>query len=254
MGKSWREGDSITLAGYAADDAIWSDFDNEWNRILADDRTRPKAAYLHMKEAAHLEGIFSWRNGWNRKKVEFLMTDLLMYLQTLDKKRLRQFACSIDLKAYRAVKAEGWNMPDPVDLCNGYCPEGVLVWYLGEYPGVIDAAHYFFDVSEPFKQPFEELWTKEKQSLSVRPTAETWQIIKSVTTTEMRERPPLQAADLLAWASNRVLQPTKDAWAKDLEKIMKTIIPSSWVVFNEKRFREELAFTSPCWRATVVRQ
>jgi hypothetical protein len=253
MGKSWRDGDLVTLAGYAAEDSIWSGFDIEWNKILGDDRKRPKAAHLHMKEAAHLEGIFHWRNKWNLKKVEFLVTDLLMYLQTLPKDRFRQFACSINLSAYRKLLAEGWNIPDPIDLCNGYCPEGVLVWYLGEYPGVIDAAHYFFDVSEPFKNPFEELWKKEKQSLSVRPTAETWQIIKSVTTTEMKDRPPLQAADLLAWASNRVLQPTTDAWAKHLERIMKQIIPSSWVVFDETRLRHELSFASPCWRATVVR-
>jgi hypothetical protein len=252
-GKSWREGDFVTLAGYAAEDSIWSDFDTEWNKILADDRVRPKADHLHMKYAAHLEGIFNWRNKWNLKKVESLLTDLLLYLQTLDKQRFHQFACSIDLSAYRKLLAEGWSIPDPVALCNGYCPEGALVWYLGIYPGVIDSAHYFFDVSEPFKGPFEALWKREKQDLSPRPIAAYWQIIKSVTTIEMKDRPPLQAADLLAWASNRVLTAPKDSFGVGLEPLMKEIIPSSWVVFDEKRFREELAFASPCWRATVVR-
>lgn len=253
-GKSWREDNFVTLAGYAAEDSIWSDFATDWKRILGDDRVRPKAAYLHMKEAAHLEGIFSWRNGWKLGKAKTLVTDLLLYLQTLDKKRFRQFACSIDLKAYRTLLAEGWRIPDPVDLCNGYCPEGALVWYLGAYPGVIDAAHFFFDASEPFKDPFESLWKQEKQSLSVRPIAEEWQIIKSVTTTEMKDRPALQASDLLAWASNRVLTVPKDSFGADLEPAMKQIIPSSWVVFDGKRFREELAFAYPCWRATVVRK
>jgi hypothetical protein len=49
----------------------------------------------------------------------------------------------------------------------------------------------------------------------------------------MREKPALQAADLLAWASNRIFATNKEAAFRHLEPIMKTIIPSTWIVFNE---------------------
>jgi hypothetical protein len=207
-----------------------------------------------MKEASALDGkVFTWRNGWNRKKVESLVMALLEYLQTLDKQRFHQFACSIDLKACRKLRGEGFTIPDPVDICNGHCPESVLVWFVTSYPGVIGDAHYFFDNSEPFKVPFEERWTKEKQNvLDLSPRCHYWQLIKSVTTADMKEHPALQAADLLAWASNRVLTAPDGAFAKHLEWIMKEIIPSSWIVFDEARLRKELSKAEPCWQLTHV--
>ena len=253
-GKSWREGDYISLAGQAAEDDIWREFDPRWNEILGGEGRRPKTPYIHMREATKGLGPFSWRHGWNLKKVEALVIALLQYLQTQDKKRFHQFACSIDLKAYRKLIGEGFTIPAPVDLCNGYCSESVLVWFLTSYPGIISAAHYFFDVNEPFETPFKETWKKEKQcnlgDLSARSTY--WQLIKTVTTAEMRDKPALQAADLLAWASNRVLTAPDGAFAKYLEQIMKQIIPSFWVVFDEKRLRLELSQSEPCWRATRV--
>lgn len=250
-GSGWREGNWVTLAGFAAEDIIWIDFDKNWNDILHDDSQRPRAEFLHMKEAAHLSGSFSWKHGWNLKKVYSLVMDLLMYVQTVDKKRLRQFACSIDLNAYRKLLGQGFQIPDPIEICNGHCPEGVLVWYLGEHPGIISAAHYFFDQSEPFKDPFEQRWKNEKaKTLSLRPTAHYWEIVKTVTTADMKDKPALQSADLLAWASNRVLNAQKDSFGVALEHIMKQIIPSSWVVFDETRFRQELSKPKPCWELT----
>jgi len=70
-----------------------------------------------------------------------------------------------------------------------------------------------------------------------------WQLIQTVTAADMK----LQAADLLAWASNRQLASASDAFGNNLESIMKQIIPSSWIVFNEPRFRAELAKSNPCW-------
>lgn len=175
------------------------------------------------------------------------------YLQTLDKERFRQFACSIDLRAHRKLCAEGFSVPDPVEVCNGHCPESVLVWFVTQYPGVVGDAHYFFDHGEPFKMQFEEQWTKEKQNiLDLSPRCHYWQLIKTVTVADMRDKPALQAADLLAWASNRVLTAPEGAFAKHLEWIMKQIIPSSWIVFDEDRLRQELSKAYPCWHLTHV--
>jgi hypothetical protein len=235
----WRKGSLVTLAGFAADDSVWAEFDQEWRRILNDNSRRPAAPYLHMREATKLKGPFTHRDGWNLQKVQFLVTDLLMYMQHVDKQRFRQFGCTIDLVAYRKLTEEGFSFNDPVDICNEFCPFVVLAWYATYYPGLIHSAHYFFDIEEPFKGPFEERWKEEKQNqLDVTGMREWWSVIKTVTTAEMRERPAMQAADLLAWSSNRRLAPKQDALFSHLESVMKSIIPSTWMVFDQQHLRE----------------
>jgi hypothetical protein len=187
-----------------------------------------------MKEAALLEKEFSWRKGWNLKKVGFLVTDLLMYLQTLDKKKLRQFACTVDLEAHNKLKAEGYRLDDPIAICNRYCAECVLYWYANDFPGLIHSAHFFFDQGEPFREPFETEWAemrKRRIYISTQPIL--WTLIKSVTPADMRDKPPLQATDMLAWASNRDFSVGKDRPFKYLLEIMKKIIPSSWIIWDE---------------------
>jgi hypothetical protein len=107
-----------------------------------------------------------------------------------------------------------------------------------DYPGLIHSAHYFFDISEPFKAPFEERWKKEKDNqFDITGMREWWSVIKTVTTADMREKPAMQAADLLAWSTNRNYAGTSDSAFKHCEPVMKTIIPSSWVVFDEANLR-----------------
>jgi hypothetical protein len=241
IGRSWTDGSFVTLAGFAAEDTIWAHFNDRWQAILDDDSKRPKTKYLHMSEAVHLKREFSHRNGWDVQKVFALVTDLLMYMQTLDKQRLRQFACTVDLKVHRKLLAEGRKLNDPIEICNEYCPYSVLAWYVTKYPGVIHSAHYFFDKDEPFQEAFREKWSEEKERrISPGGADMFWSLIKSVASAAMRSTPALQAADLLAWATNRILSkaPDEPALGKHLEHIMKQIIPSSWILWDEKKFME----------------
>ena len=230
----------MTLAGFAADDSIWSDFDNGWELVLKNDERRPSARYCHMKEAVHLEREFNFRSGWDQKKVGFLVTDLLMYLQTIDKQRFRQFACTVDLVAWRKLKAEGYLLEDPIRICNDHCPYSVLAWYVTGYPGLIHSAHYFFDQGEPFEEPFEKKWAREKKNVFTASGIDMfWSVIKTVTSSDMRQKAALQAADLLAWATNRNMSAgEQETPFKYLEPIMKQIIPSSWIVWDERTLRE----------------
>jgi hypothetical protein len=238
----WEKGSLVTLAGYATDDEIWKSFDEGWNKVLNDDSRRPAADHLHMRKAAHFVPPFDHHHGWNMKRVGILITDLLEFVQTIDKKRFRQFACTVDLDDYRKVRNEGLVLDSSTENCILHCPRMMLAWYTLQYPGLIHSAHYFFDVDEPFKQPFEDMWKREKSDV-LKPGASDmiWSVIKTVTTVTMKDKPALQAADLLAWASNRsyVAQYKHEPISfGHLEPVMKQIIPSSWVVWDESKFRQ----------------
>lgn len=240
IGKSWNEGQWVTLAAFAAEDSIWKDFDGAWTAILQDGSRRPRATYCHMTEAVHGDGEFTWKNGWNLTKVGFLVVDLLQYLQTLDKKRFHQFACTLDLTAHKKIVADGLRLESPISICDRYCAESVLYWYGNDYPGVVHSLNYFFDIDEPFKNPFEDKWKTERGRL-VHESAkhDLWWLIKRVASTDMRIHPALQAADMLAWASNREVSPERERPFSHLSHIMKQIIPSTWIILDEARLRAE---------------
>ncbi len=238
----WEKGTLVTLAGYATDDELWASFDDGWNAVLRDSSRRPAADHLHMRKAAHLVPPFDHKHGWNMQRIGFLITDLLMYLQTIDKKRFRQFGCTIDLNAHRKVAAEGLVGDSPIQICADHTPKMALAWYTLDYPGLIHSAHFFFDVDEPFKALFEEKWKKEKNNVLTPGASDMiWSVIKTVTTACMKDKPALQAADLLAWASNRSYAASvrnEPIQFSHLEPVMKQIIPSSWIVWNEAKFRQ----------------
>lgn len=228
----------LTLAGFAAEDSTWIEFDKQWKAILSDSAKRPVAKYIHMREANALECEFAPRNGWNQKKVSALILDLLLYLKTIDKERFRMCACTVDLLAREKLKCEGLPIPEAVDICNDGCPKTFLFWYAAKYPGLISGTHYFFDKGEPFRDAFEKTWVHEKsRNLELNSLFMYWSLIKTVTTADMKDKPGLQAADLLAWATNRYNAGVGQRY-KFLLKIMQNVIPWYEVVYDEKKLRE----------------
>ena len=227
----------ITLAGMAAEDSVWTDFDNEWRAILHN--RNPAAEYMHMREATKLIEGFSPRYGWNDTKVGKLIGDLLIYLSTVKKtKRFRQFFCTVDMDAYRRLEKEGYALDSPVKICNEFCPGIVIAWYVTQYPGLISSAHFFFDRDEPFREPFEKQWQVERnRRLDDSPRQIFWSMIHTVTSADMKCKPALQAADMLAWAINRSHAPKKDQSYKMLASIMREVIPWFGDVWDEKKLR-----------------
>ena len=106
---SGSAGTSVALAGYAATHSVWSTFEVEWWRVLADDTNRPACRYLHMREANALRGEFSRERGWTRDAVDSLLRDLFngcfspygLHRDVPD--ALVGAACWVDLKAYERV-------------------------------------------------------------------------------------------------------------------------------------------------------
>lgn len=140
----------MTLAAIAATDEVWGELEKEWDKTLQEHT--PKGSYIHMKEVYRLEKAFDKNLGWNHDNAFGLVNKCLVYMSHLPKDKLRVFYCSVDLLAWQKLRAETYQMPDPIALCNTYCSEFVLTWYGFVYPSrstlinpETDSVRYFFD-------------------------------------------------------------------------------------------------------------
>jgi hypothetical protein len=229
-GGDWKTSKYITLAGFAIDDGLVPGFEAEWNRILNNGSARPAAPYLHMRELRLRAGEFSNDFGWTDEKRGTLIADLLKYIQTLDKQRCRIFACTIDLNDHRRLKSEGSLIAGPIQICNHFCPQVVLAWYVQHFPDFATELNFFFDQGEQFMHFFNRKWLRTKRNRwDVTGNTEAWQLIKTVEATESRQTPCLQVADLYAWGTIRRLCADEGDFMKHLSYIVQQIVPSTTI-------------------------
>jgi hypothetical protein len=130
-----------------------------------------------------------------------------------------------------------------VDLCNTFCSEFVLSWYAFNYPGVLDpktdSIKYFFDRNEGFFQPFYNKWNRERNLSEATGEWSIWNAIEEVAPVEMTKTPGIQAADIIAWGRNRETFTKDGDIAKYLARILRSVIPSSYVVWDEAKMRKQ---------------
>lgn len=226
----------ITLSGIATNDDLWAEIDTTWDYLLK--VGTPKAEYMHMVEAVHLRDEFDRVKGWDDDKVFQLINALLSYITQLDKSKYCQFSCTVDMNAYRKLLGEGYQMDSPTDICNKFCVETVMQWYLLEYKGLCLEAHYYFDQGEPFEPLFKAKWERETELDKLTGNYTTiWSHIKHVGTSPMRSTVGLQVADMLAWGRNR--EETKANRYQHLALALTRLAPSKWVVFDEALLRRK---------------
>jgi hypothetical protein len=189
------------LAGVAAEESIWAGFERDWSCILAD--RSPTAPYLHMNEVSHGFGSFKDEDGWDESKRRALVKDCLFFAQTLDKSKFRSFICSIDMKRYRELKSEGELIPSAFSMCNHWVPRQMFKWYLDNFgQWNLPELYYFFDQNEKFIGPFAALVKRGQKKSRL---TNHWFMIRQISPANMRFTPPLQLADMLAWAHYRKL-------------------------------------------------
>lgn len=231
----------ITLAAVAANEDMWQEFEVVWREIL--DGHTPKGQYVHMSEVYRLEKAFDKQLGWTHEIAFGLVNKCLGYMSQLDKKRFRMFYCTVEVRAWQKLRAETYQMPDPIELCNKFCAETVLGWYLLHYPDVInlaaDSVNYFFDRNEDFYQPFLDKWNRELNLAEATGETSIWHVISEVAPAIMQRTPGIQAADIIAWGINRETFATEGETAKHLGHILRTIIPSMYVTWDEAKLRQQ---------------
>jgi hypothetical protein len=233
----------ITLAGFAAPDELWANFENEWSQIMTNHS--PKSAYVHMKEINSLTKGFEPRFGWNHQNAFGLAGACLAYMSRLDKERFRMFYCTVDIGAWRKLKGEGYELPEPIEMCNEFCVYGVQLWYAYKFPLkteifdlATDGEHYIFDRNEEFYLPFRAKWNVEKDKFESTGELSPWILIDDVTEADMKKVPGIQAADILAWSVNREHMAPEGYPGKMYLEIMKKVIPSGFVFWDEDKMRK----------------
>jgi hypothetical protein len=191
----------ITLSGIATNDVIWGEIEANWNCRLQ--TGTPKASYMHMVEAVHLNREFSPDKGWTDDKVYGLINALLSDITQTPKDKYCQFVCMIDMNAYRKLQAESYQMDSPADILVTSCTDRIMSWYFLEYKGMDLEAHYYFDMDEPFEPIIKARWERELEGCEVPGAYNKWHHIKHIGTAQMRSTIGIQVADMLAWARNR---------------------------------------------------
>jgi hypothetical protein len=162
---------------------------------------------LHMNEVVSGNGSFSDARGWSDQKREQLVRDCLFYSQTIDKQSFRTFICSLDMERYRELNCSTQNFPSVSTLCNRWVPFQIFKWYLENFgTWKLAELYYFFAQNERYMGPFNTI-VRRRQKKSRRGLYNHWDIIKQITSSNMRLTLPLQLADLLAWAHHRKLTP-----------------------------------------------
>jgi hypothetical protein len=225
--------DVVVLAGVAADESVWRQFEPEWDRILKD--RDPVAPYLHMNEVASGAGAFRNKDGWNDTKRESLVRDCLMYAQKLDKQLFRTFVSSVEMPPYRRLKQQHAKFPSIPMLSNKAVAIRMFRWYIENFSNWKQAEiYYFFDQNEIFASPFKTLWQR-RQRKTRRGLYNPWDLIKNVETANMRFTPQLQFADLIAWAHHRKLTPASQGqkWS-ELHVFTDAVLP-----FTRRDYREQ---------------
>lgn len=237
------EDDWMTLVAVAATDDVWDVLEKGWDEILANHT--PKGSYIHMREVYRLEKAFDKSMGWNHDNAFGLVNECVAFISTAPKDKLRVFYCSVDLAAWAKLRAETYQMPDPIDMCNTFCSEAVLMWYgFGFAPSTLmdprsDSVKYFFDRNEYFFQPFYEKWNRERNQSDATGRWSLWNAIDEVAPVDMKKTPGIQAADIVAWARNRETFTADGEIYSKMAYILRDVTPTSYVIWNEEKLRKQ---------------
>lgn len=226
----------MTLSGVAADDATWDLIESGWQHILGN--RIPKAAYMHMKEAMPLRGEFDASKGWDDGKVDSLLSDLLVHLSAVDRNNYHQFACTIDMDAYRKLVIEGYSMDDPIAICNESVAKRVMYWFHFVRRGIDLTAAYYFDRGEPFEPEFKRRWELELEIDGLSGDDSVWSHIACVCSADMKTIPGLQVADMLAWGLNRQ-SVNSSPRGRHLATAMANFMPCKLVTWTEDALRKK---------------
>jgi hypothetical protein len=212
----------LTLAGYMGSDFFWEGFKWGWKTEVLE-KDEPHAPYLHATEIISGNGAF---DGWDRERRNRLLLDAVQYLQSLPKKGFCAMVCGIDATEAKALADEGYDIQSPYYICGHWCIMKAFTWYYDVRPEGLEPARIYFDQGEKFMHPFRQKWEREMKTQKRVINNSFWGLIEDVSSLDMRTTPPLQAADLIAWAESRQRSSVEERPWRNLAKMIEPVLPS----------------------------
>ena len=189
----------LTLAGLIAPPAAWAPFEREWAIVLDEHNSGP----WHAKDAYALTKDFE---GWTIERVKALRRDLLnrCFSDITHRKDFVHASCTVDLSDYRraAVDMPAVGEVSPEALCAFWIAHVAIGWLPENKndPLLKDGTiELFFDRDEGFQHHIQKEWERRRKNR--------WSDIVSrivhIGTADHRDVVGIQAADFLAWHTNR---------------------------------------------------
>jgi hypothetical protein len=199
----------MTLASIVASDRAWAPLQSDWEIML---KSRyPVAPYIHMTDLITGNDPFERLNGWTDEKVDGLVSDAETLLNSVDKSQMYSAVFSIDKKACDRVRADGHPVPDPSVVCAEFCIYHPLGRYVDN--NGLELAYLFYDQDEPYISSIRSRWNEHRKKLISDNIF--WGSVANVQPVDMRATPPIQIADMLAWAATRrILNLPTDKWSR----------------------------------------
>jgi hypothetical protein len=194
----------LTLASFSGLDTHWRAFDLRWKKTLA----KYKAPYLHTTDAVCLSRDFSRSNGWNKEKVNDLISDCVEVIEDcaairtgdkISRFGIRPATVSVILGDFKKALTTFPRLGTVEHLCATQC-----VSFTAAYGSTAGARQFqlYFDQGEPFLGHIHDRKTNRK----ARQASPFWAMVTDLGESDMRHVPALQAADVLAWSVNHAYE------------------------------------------------
>ncbi|MEO8593493.1 MAG: hypothetical protein ABI759_09230 [Candidatus Solibacter sp.] len=193
----------------------------------------PVAPYLHMTDLISGSDPFQRRNGWTDVKIDVLISDIESLLARIDKKNIYSAVFTINRADCDQARAEKHSVPDPAVVCAQFCLYHPPMRYW-EAHSEVEFASLFYDQGEKFIQSIRASWLESAAPGKLAKNS-FWGRIAKVEPVDMRFTPPVQIADMLAWAATRrIREEPNDKWARLANSLIGTrqhsgILPCSQV-------------------------
>jgi len=233
--KSYYDGswdiDNLTLCGVAATESIWREFEAKWQDVLQAHLVKDNA--LHMRDLMGLDGDFSRSEGWNSRRRESLVIDLLNLVGSFrgPSHHLVAYSCTVLLKDWVLAKEALPRLPDAHSICVNFCVGGLHLPL--DCSGEEQPILLYFDRNEKFMRTVRRVWERRRKEPGG------FKQIRSIETVTRRCY-PLQLADMLAWVRNRNTRTphAQEAFVDTLRLLATAMIKHCYMDYDLRKIRE----------------
>lgn len=202
-----------------------------------------------MVDAVHLRigTPFSRAKGWTREEIWRVIIRLAEFMSQFKGPLLTMHTCEVHMDTRRDMVSRGWAIPSEVEICNRYVSEFLVAKFAerelerrplaGAFPTDGGCLKFVFDRNEPFFNALKALREAHMEIVRRAGTVSHWQFVGEIKEGNWREMPGLQAADMLAWGTNRANIAREGKAGKHLAHILRQVVWNTSCVADRSFFR-----------------